>query len=57
MEKYSVDAFTLYGKKILKSFKEKELIFEDRESTWDFVGWLDEKYPLGQFVAVIKECD
>lgn len=57
MEKYSVDAFTLYGKKILESFKEKELIFEDRESAWDFVGWLDEKYPLGQFVAVKKECE
>lgn len=53
MKVYKIDTMTTIGKKVLKSIGEK--VFYDKEEAWDYVGYLDERYPQGHFVVITEE--
>lgn len=53
MKKYKIDAMTPMGELILKKLNLK--LFDTKSDAWDYVGFLDEKYPLGHFVVLTVE--
>lgn len=53
MKVYKIDTMTTIGERVLKIIGDK--VFYDKEEAWDYVGYLDEKYPQGHFVVITEE--
>lgn len=52
---YTIDAMSNYGIRLIKRGIIEQKEFENEDDAWDYVGYLDEKYPQGHFVVIKQE--